>query len=227
VRFLREVASSSYKVVTGITTATFPSLNILALEDELSLVQDLRPSDYQASTGVLNIYHESTHAWLDLQAERSDVRNLRQAGVAYYRGAALEKGGATNDPARIFQEAIAEYVGHRAAAYWTALATLSAVAGAARRKGLRRDVLSSLLRKAVRTRDTYERDMAQRTFGYQTACFWCAQQYTTKVISTPLKGFADRVLLEDKLSEHFARSGQPFMIWSELQREFSPMLGNP
>jgi hypothetical protein len=66
--------------------------------------------------------------------------------------------------------------------------------------------------------------MAQQTFGYQTQCPWCAQQPTTKLISTSIKQFADHVLLEDKFADGFARSGRPFQIWKKLQSDYAPRL---
>src|SRR5579884_351241 len=75
--------------------------------------------DFADSVSVLNLYHEGTHAYLDL----IDYDQTRQFGEAmkYYEWAKLTNGDYVRpeaDSERAVQEAAAMYVGYRAATVW-------------------------------------------------------------------------------------------------------------
>src|SRR5215831_8012546 len=75
--------------------------------------------DFADSTSVLNLYHEGTHAYIDL----TDYDQTREFGEAmkYYEWAKLKNGDKVwpeVDTERAVQEAAAMYVGHRAAMVW-------------------------------------------------------------------------------------------------------------
>src|SRR4051794_18192615 len=78
VGFLRAVAASSYTYEFGDETAVSPWTNTMSFEkQELDGVANMSPSTpYGESTSVLNIYHEGTHAWLDIQEDQPKVSAL-------------------------------------------------------------------------------------------------------------------------------------------------------
>jgi hypothetical protein len=60
--------------------------------------------------------------------------------------------------------------------------------------------------------------MNARVFGFQSRCSSCAQQYTSRPISGELKRFADATLLESKIPEQFARTGETYDKWRGLNQ---------
>lgn len=226
VGMLRNVARSDYTYRQGSSTSVSPWLNTMTFEPaDLAAVANMSPSKpRKEARGVQTIYHEATHAWLDVKQDDAEVRVLRQEGREYYKDAPLSAGQA-DDPERIFEEAIASYVGHRTSTYWQALEELTIIADTLAAKPAP-DAQARILGQAKTVRATYERQMGERVFGYQTPGWWSSQQiYTKRLVSSSIKDFADVRLLENKLPDQFARTGAPKAIWDRLAREHYPALG--
>jgi len=218
VKFLREV-ESGYRILPGISSQVLPWFNIMLLEpDEFNSLELMSTPQLGASTGIENIYHEATHAWVDIHSDRADVAKLVSNGVAHYKEAPVEGGQTANAP-RLFQEAVASYVGHRAASYWRAIEATKNMAFMLNiHKGHPEAVRAdhALLNRVPKN---YDNAMNQRVFGYQTRCNWCAQKQTSKLISGEIKRFADTVLLESKIPDQFARAGSVFDTWRKASRQ--------
>lgn len=176
----------------------------------------LKPSTVESAQGVSldlprgealavqTIYHEGTHAYLDLIKDQPAVAALIREGERHYRGAPLVDKSKGDDYVRLFQEAMGEYVGHRAAAFWSASEDLylAEKAHAANKASGRRfwDNFRGIPRR-------YEQATGQRVFGYQNKGWpWSRSQVeTTKAISGRMKDFADRAVLENAIPDQFAR----------------------
>jgi len=226
VGMLRDVARSDYTYRQGGPTSVSPWLDTMTFEPaDLASVANMSPSKpRKEARGVQTIYHEATHAWLDVKKDTAEVRVLRQQGLEYYKEAPLTAGRA-DDPERIFEEAIASYVGHRTAAYWQALEELTIISDTLTTKPTP-DAQARILAHAKTVRATYERLMGERVFGYQTPGWWSSQQiYTKRIVSSQIKTFADTRLLENRLPDQFARTGSPKAIWDRLARDHYPALG--
>ena len=66
---------------------------------------------------VGSLYHELTHAYLDMMARDPNVSLFMRRGTAQYRDAPLKDGEPSSDPARVFEEAVAVYVSGRVFGY--------------------------------------------------------------------------------------------------------------
>lgn len=232
VGFLRYVSQSSYTYSQSSSSSfVVPTFNHMVLERgtveqgaNLSLALPMGEG-----TAVQTIYHETTHAWLELKKGEREVKALFAHGDEYYKAAPLSSGAAkADDPARIFHEAMGSYVGHRAATYWAALELLTAVDSLAT-KDVDPVKRSKLIRMARDARMKYGTAMGERVFGYQNGPGWFSvfreQNETTKAISNRMKDFCDRVLLEAKLPEAFDRKARLLDVWNKLKAKFYPDLG--
>lgn len=148
------------------------------------------------------IYHESTHAFMDLMAERGDPKwsTIIKKGEAYYRDAPLETGGTAwkgEYAERVFHEAAAMYVGARARVWWEVFEALTyAAIGQVPAKGLAKWLDLE--------RGLYNKGMAERVFGYAEIGLGDTKQIrTTKKISDELRSFLDQELLEGKIADDF------------------------
>jgi len=197
VKFLRRVGRD-YTIGIG-DDSTNTILNTIGFsQSTLESAEHLAPAlPLGASTAVLIIYHEATHAYLDLVENDPKVKIFITAGETHYKGAPLTTGKATSSPGRVFQEAAADYVSRRAATWWSTFQNLSIYAA----KGwLGPKQINSL-------RSQYDRAMAQRVFGYSQEGGFLGigahQIETTRPLSAQMKEFLDHELLEDKIHEHF------------------------
>jgi hypothetical protein len=230
VKFLQEVASSNYSFVPGWTSLVFPTINVMMLHSS-----DLPPSGYPSFeslgvvAGVGTVYHESTHAWIDINSGRPQVAALIASGIQHYESAPLEQGRTADEPDRIFQEAIASYVGHRAASYLHTCIVLKQVDSKLKR-GVRMEErsLKRFLQIARQASDEYDRNMSERLFGYQNQGWvWekgDSQKETLRGMTNAMKRFADELLLENMIPDFFSRTSQPAAIWRKLQREYASQL---
>jgi hypothetical protein len=221
VGFLRRIGQSNYGFSYGESSYVLLSRDLIVLQKgDLERGANLAPPLPSESSQLATLYHESTHAWLDLAKNESAVTKLFDEGRMHYEAAPLKNGAKADDPERLFHEAMGVYVGHRVAVYWQALETLTYLETASRRKEVDRPYLVQLARAA---RARYARDMAKRVFGYQPppGRFWSREQVeTTRVIFNAMKGFCDRVLLEDKISDQFERQPALMELWAKLQEQF-------
>lgn len=226
VGLLRTVASSSYSYEFDSETAVSPWTNTMSFQkSELDGVAKMSPDlPLGEQTSVLNIYHEATHAWFDLKEDEPRVKSLLAHGHTYYDRAPLTGGKAADDPDRVFQEAMASYVGHRAASWWAALEKMTIYGD---KLVTATQVTTPRYLKALKdARREYDADMGERVFGYQPeGWFSDAQLETKKLISSRMKTFADTVLLENKIPDYFTRSGSPKKLWDGLAKKYPTQLG--
>ena len=216
VRFLREV-ESGYTIVPGPSSLVLPWFNVMLLEpaefDSLHLMSAPRVG---AATGIMNIYHETTHAWLDMNEKRADIATVVARGRAHYRGAPVE-GGDAADADRLFQEAIASYVGRRAAAYWEAIEATQNLQHRLQKHQGRPEFQSADQRAHQQVPERYDSAMSERAFGFQARCSLCAQRQTSRLISGDMKRFADAALLENKIPDQFLSTGGLAKKWRGLR----------
>ncbi len=154
--------------------------------------------------GIQAIYHEATHAFLAMMKQQPDVAALIREGERHYKKAPLTDKSKGGDTERLFQEAISEYVAHRAVAFWQAGEQLFLAEKAHKAGKASGRAFWDNFRRIPRN---YEQAMGQRVFGYQNKGWpWARSQVeTTKAISGKMKDFADRVILEGAIPDQFAR----------------------
>ena len=211
VKFLRFVATKYTFGETSGTANTNTWLNNMDLKDSDvdSLKAGFRPGGTQgeAST-VQTIYHEGTHAYLDLRDGEKKFKDFIQDGESYYKDAPLEGGKTAKDPSRILTEAAAGYVGDRAAAWYGTYDFIEAL-----REGVdqatwagkgNKDLYDRMDKIARKIPGDYDRSMRDRVFGYEER--WGNQIPTTKPISASIKVFCDTEILEGKIPDAFDSS---------------------
>ena len=141
------------------------------------------------AVGIL--YHEATHAYMDLRLDAADaeVWGLMTNAKRYYSGGTLVGGKRIADPERVASEAIGEYVHRRVYNWWIVRDLLEAG------KNLRRDYR----RMAVAPlRISYNMAGRQRAYGYEEISENKTLK-TTKPIMPALARYADVQLLEGKI----------------------------
>lgn len=155
---------------------------------------------------IHTLYHEGTHAYLHSKRAEPAVVRLREEALRYYRDAGLAVGGTATDPARIVEEAAADYVAHRASMLWRAMEALEEGAEVERTAGgMNRFQLEEQVKKCTESPEEYNRKGAQLVFGYQND-YWgygSRQLMTTKPISFALKDYCDQVILQGKIPDSF------------------------
>ncbi len=145
------------------------------------------------ATALQTVYHESTHAYLDLMENDPKFAAFIKEGVSYYTGAPLKGGGVSRTPDRLFQEAVASYVGNRVASWWLAFEVLTSLASAPRTD---QGVRERLKRRALKSQTDYDKAMADRDFGYEEKSWHSSDQIeTAKPISEHLRTFLDHELI--------------------------------
>jgi outer membrane protein OmpA-like peptidoglycan-associated protein len=191
-RFLSTVAEH-YHVVEGESPVTKPLRSRIELpSDTFAHELDLGlPLENQA---VSSAFHEASHAFLDLAKKDPKWRLFIEVGEEHYRNAPAAGGATLSNRERILQEAVAEYVDHRAEAYWSALQSLHL---AYRHNNLTPSQIDKIAHR-------YNEEMKKRVFGYSQGTLGLGEQvFTTRQISDELKTFIDRELLEGKLPDRF------------------------
>lgn len=186
---------SNQLVLTSIVMDNVKSLNPRAIGPE--------------SESIDTIYHESTHAFMDLVSEHGDSkwRTISKNGEVYYSRAPLKDGMKALSAERLFNEAAAMYVGWRASHWWERYESLTYMA-------LKIDKGETPYQEIPKILDfqrtLYNKHMAERIFGYveqpalaKGEIFGSSQIETTKKISDELKNFLDQELLEGKIPDDF------------------------
>jgi hypothetical protein len=165
---------------------------------------------YGEQTAILGAYHESTHAYLYLKKDDPLFKKFSADGQKYYVDAPLENGKKSQDPERLFQEAVSAYIGNRAARWWATLENLSIRTIEIAQGGVIDKDKMKL--GANKTRDTYNKDMKDLIFGYEGSS---PQVETTRPISAAMKQFIDTQILEGKIPDSFDRVNK----FSQLYRD--------
>jgi hypothetical protein len=207
VRFLRRVGRD-YSISFGSSSAVNPWFNTMTLEEE-----ELRSGSQMApalpigeATAIQTIYHEATHAYLDLLSNDPRFSQFITAGEQHYQGARTTQGATTTDPERVFHEAAASYVGHRAATWWSTFESLSIYVSMARTNPAAAGRLRQM-NSFERVREDYNRQMSQIVFGYSEEGGFLGvgsrQATTTRAMTGQMKTFLDHELLEDKIPDRF------------------------
>lgn len=185
---------------------------------------------------VNELYHEATHAYLDLKLGRGADDHISQNYYEkdhelqypkkifekyrhYYAGASLREPiqcrmrnvpqGMVSDPETVLNEAMAMYIGTRASQYWTTMDRLTFFRDTA--KSSNRD---KLLRFVASEIMEYERTMANRVVGYDE---FCGKQsaISDKIIPEEVKVMCDRIL-ENKIPDKFLDSQKLRQLHSEV-----------
>ena len=145
-----------------------------------------------------SLFHELTHAFMYFHRKDADLEAILAEARAAYTGSPMQDGSASEDPARVLQEAAAEYVGGRVATYFGAVQTLSSASA----KGA--------LTQAVvdRAAKDYDRGMAVRVYGYEERgglfSFQTKEVHSAANIPERLRGYLDARILANRFAEHFA-----------------------
>lgn len=217
VRFLRLVATRYTFGETSGTSHVNPYFNSMNFdEDDLNMLKtEFRAGGTmgEAST-IQTVYHESTHAFLDLKDNEVKFKEFIRRGTDYYRQAPLVGGGTGTDPDRIFQEAAASYVGHRVATWYEALELIQSLRETVDEKTWSNQGSPGFYGRAEKmAREIpadYDSRMSDRIFGYEEqggGLFSSSIQVeTTRPISAAIKAFCDDEILEGKISDTFARA---------------------
>ncbi len=119
VRFLRRVGRD-YDISFGSSSAVNAWLNSMTLEEK-----DLESAGQMApvlpigeGSAIRTVYEEATHAYLDPVSDEPEFDCFIGAGERHYESARTTGGAAATDPGRLFQEAVANCVAHRASVWW-------------------------------------------------------------------------------------------------------------
>jgi hypothetical protein len=151
----------------------------------------------QIPPGLATFYHESVHAFLDLQSDNPKFSKFIEDGSSHYQGAMLRNGKSTSDPGRLFQEAAGIYVENRVNQFYNTLLRL---------KGLACDdevMLVKIREMLADTKQSYADAANKPILGYERQLFQDDPVETTRDISPEIKSFLDRELLEGKIPYNF------------------------
>ena len=201
VGLLKRVGNSSYAFDTGSDEEANVAFNTITLsEDTLTEVRDLSPTSKKSSMhGIHVIYHESTHAYLDLLSDEPKFKQFIKAGEQHYKEAPLKEGGKTTDPSRVFQEAAAGYVADHVSFWWQAYSLLAW-----------HIAHRNLTRKNIeKIKQDYNKAMAEKVHGYSSegghvwGLIGGTQKETARPLSPEMIVFLNHELLEDKIPDQF------------------------
>jgi hypothetical protein len=175
----------------------FPFTEQIHFRPEIAdyLSSDIDPTRGKGSTREIGtIYHERTHAYLDIKQNDPKVAEIIRNGTAYYKDAPMSDGSTSRDPARLFNEAVATYVQHRIVNWFDRFLLLESTFSATPK-----DRWASAI---ATIRGMYVHEAKKRLFGYEER-FSNPELETTKPISDDLRNFCDHELLEDKIPDDF------------------------
>ena len=180
---------------------TFNALNLSPdVLDIGQMIKDDGPlgiSDNSNKIGTL--FHEATHAYLDIFQNHPGIQPHLQAGVEYYTDAPLKNGDLVDDPERVFQEAAASYVGNKATAYAGAYGALQNL--------MRPEIPADTIPEHIEIiKDGFNTKMADQTHGYEPTGIPFineGQVSTTRKISPELADFLDQQILKMRIPNDF------------------------
>lgn len=211
--FLREVSSSyTFGSLSQENDYVKPYLNYMnltqdTLHDALSGSGEEIPREpVNGAAGIGTIYHESTHAYLDLMEDDPEFENFIERGEAYYKDAPLRDGTFANDPERVFQEAAASYVGTRVSNWWSAYEMLSILAEKKKSRNISDKEIDIRSRTIDRILEDYN-NTASDSYGYQEKGgflgYGSHQVETDRKMSPGMVKFLEEKFLEGKIPRNF------------------------
>lgn len=168
---------------------------------------------------VDTLYHEATHAYIDLE-DYGETREFEEARE-YYSLAKLADGNSIlnkDQRERAVEEALAEYVGHRASTLWRAWSRLDYLAEVLRNvsagkyeedRGTELIVANAAKEQAnpLSVPAEYNINMQERVFGYVEEPRLFKSAVAVRIASKPipdkLREHCDKVILEDKIYDDF------------------------
>jgi hypothetical protein len=208
-----------------------------------------RPGLMGKFDAVSTLYHEATHAYIDLEGY-GETQEFEEA-MEYYNMAELADGNHIwNKDMRVraVEEAAADYVGHRAKTLWRAWTRLESLADLLIKvsagkmtvdKGRELILSGAAIDEATKSKLSvpaeYNIDMQERVFGYVMVGdgTWKAPIHPDvqrKIVSKPipdkLREHCDKVILEDKIYDDFnsmLRLRINFETLYKSMTQFSPM----
>jgi hypothetical protein len=161
---------------------------------------------------VDSIYHEATHAWLNvMRRDQPRVATILRSAEVYYSGQQSFPEGrrrqrrTMSTPATFTVEAAAEYVGGRCSIYYNAYQTLSRLVHST--GPVRSAFRESAIRSAARS---YFRDQRFDNLGYEFEGFIARVTHSGSTyrsdasIPSALQQLLDHEVLEDRIPRHFA-----------------------
>jgi hypothetical protein len=152
-----------------------------------------------SGNSIGTVFHECVHAYFDLYEDEPPLPSLKREGVGYYGEALLKDGSRPDNPNYVFNEAAANYVGSRVAAFANAyFEVMAAKQGKSVGGGERAAV--EIGRAMDYYRKGYNNRIAERVFGYDPS-----EMETTSAIMPILKTYLDTILLESKIPDDFAK----------------------
>jgi hypothetical protein len=209
VAFLKAVAKKYSFHATSKSSHVNTFWNTLNLKaSDISTMKTAVPGGTTGEVSTIGtIYHESTHAYLDIRENEKKFEDFVTAGVRYYDGAKLKGGSVSSDPDRLFQEAAGCYVGYRASQWYSVCENIELWREAIHERtweGRGNPAFYDLAAATVRNFPvSYDVAMRERVFGYEGD----AQYFTIQPVSARIKAFCDHEILEDKISDTFESSG--------------------
>jgi hypothetical protein len=178
------------------------------------------PSKRADVTAVQTLYHEASHAYVDL--EDIDDTKMWAEAVSIYKTAKLVNGKTVSDPAEAVEEAVAEYVGHRAAQVWFArdkMALVNLILDKFEARQLKADQMKEIIGNVLAQGSipgSYNRAMLERVFGYQKVG-GTQVPVAAEPIPDRLRHFCDTVILEDKIWDNFNFMPQLVSHYQQLE----------
>lgn len=136
------------------------------------------------------LVEELTHGFMDVYSDQAVAVSIRVAGRSHYERAIMADGRITDDPERVFQEAVGQYVAHRVQTFYSVRDRL----GAARARGTLTPELYASLRAQ------YDRAMAERVFGYDEGS---GERPTITAMPEPMRREIDQRLLGGQIPDRF------------------------
>ena len=187
-----------------------PALNMMWLsEDTVDGLDDVKLDvGGIPAAAILNLVHETTHAFFDIASNDPKISEIIREGIKYYEDASLSTGEKVSDPETVFHEAAAEYAANRIATWYSAHAWIARWTAKLKQKtdkprtAAQIDRISKNLDK-IRT--TYNKEISAKKFGYQyvKSSGSKGQVGVAKDISNKIAGYIDKFMLEGKIQDSF------------------------
>ena len=212
VRFLRFVASRyTFRQTYRGVDATNEWVNRIdfSIDNVRRWSRGFRPGGVLGeTTSIQTLFHEFTHAYLDLKENDPNVSRILAHARRHYRNAPMRNGRVTENLDRLVTEAFAGYVGNKASVFYDAFELLSFWKESLDRLVWRNEGVPNfdmIEREVANIPTTYNARMAYRVFGYDSGRFGFSDQNpTNRQISDQIRFFCDTEMLESKISPTFA-----------------------